>query len=132
MTSATPAAAIEDRLRANWMTTPVELFNETTEPPKGSDGTPIPWVALEFPGGVGTVWGIGNPGNNSFREDGAFMIHVFVPAGSGSTLARTYADQLAAIFRGKDFATSVVCYAPHPPQTNGTPDGNYFGVSFAV
>ena len=135
MASNTPAAAIEARLAANWTTTPVFLADEINDPPE----PPSPFVVLEFPGGFSRQYTIGSPGSNVWLEEGAFMIHVMVPVGidPGSGLpwrkvARNYAETIAQIFRGQTFATSVICYAPLPPQESERANGNYWGVSFGV
>lgn len=129
MSSLTPAAAIEARLRANWTTSLVFLTNEVKKPPRDSDGEPLTFVTLEFPGGTAEQVTVGAPGNNVFREYGGFMIHVQVPMGSGATLARQYADTIAAIFRAQTF-DGVRCWAPYPPQEDTASDGAWYGVSF--
>jgi hypothetical protein len=132
MASASPYAAILGRLQAMWTTTPIIEVDGNTQVtlPTDSDGFPVAWVGIEFPGGAAEQWSIGDPGNNAWREDGAFMIHISVPVGAGKALALNYADQLAAIFRGKKFSF-VTCWAPNPPQFNGI-DGNYCGYSFGT
>lgn len=134
MASATPATAIEDRLKANWTTTPVYLADEIDAPPD----PPSAFVVLEFPGGSSSQYTIGSPGNNVFLEAGAFMIHVLVPLGNDSQgnawrrTARTYAETIAEIFRAQTFATSVITYAPDPPHESDRSNGNFWGVSFGV
>lgn len=127
MSSATPAAAIEARLRANWTATPIQTSNVVEDLPE----PPAAFIALEFPGGGAEQITIGAPGANLFREDGAFMLHVFVPLGAGAAVARGHADTLAAIFRAQSF-DGVRCWAPFPPQESATSDGNYWGLSFGV
>lgn len=131
MASATPATAIEARLRANWTTTPILIDNEDDQIPTGADGMPVPFIVLEFPGGAADQITIGAPGNNLFREMGAFMLHVLVPKGTGATTARAYADTLAAIFRGTSFS-GVDCWAPFPPNESPRADGTLWGVSFGI
>ena len=127
MSSATPAAAIEARLRAAWTATPIQTDNVLEDLPE----PPMAFVALEFPGGAAEQITIGAPGANLFREDGAFMVHVFVPVGTGAAAARSQADQIAAIFRAQSF-DGVRCWAPFPPHESPRSDGNYWGVSFGV
>lgn len=136
MTSASPAAAIKAQLKANWTST--EIFEENTAgfsgftPPSDAQGHPLPFIAIEFPGGVSRLNELGGqPNVKHYREDGAFQIHVNVPMGSGDDTARDWADQIAAFFRGVTLATYTVCYAPFPPQPSESPDGNYFRLSFA-
>ena len=129
MSSLTPAAAIEARLKANWSTSPVFLPNEINKPLRDNGGEPLTFVVLEFPGGTAEQETIGSPGNNVFREHGGFLIHIQVPMGSGASLARQYAETIAAIFRGQTF-DGVRCWAPNPPQEDTASDGAWFGVSF--
>jgi hypothetical protein len=131
VTSATPATAIRARLEANWHTTPIVFENETFEWPHESDATPKAFVALEFPGGSGQQWTIGNPGANAWREDGAFLLHVLVPTGSGAKVGRQYADDLAALFRGQSFG-GVTCWESGPPRATEPPNGNYFRLTIAT
>lgn len=134
MASNTPAAAIEARLIANWSTTPIYLADDLHDPPE----PPSPFVVLEFPGGTARQVTIGSPGANAFEEEGAFMIHVFVPIGNQPVtgtpwrkVARDYAETIAAIFRGKTFS-SVRTYAPFPPNESDRAIGNFYSVSFAT
>lgn len=127
MSSATPAAAILARLRANWTTTPIVVDNEDAQPPQPPTG----FVAIEFPGGVADQITIGAPGENLFREAGAFMLHVFVPRGTGLDTARDWADQLAVIFRAQTFG-GVRCWAPFPPHESARSEGNFYSISFGV
>lgn len=127
MASAVPAAAIEARLRANWTTTAIYVADEFVQPPE----PPAAFVVLEFPGGAAEQITVGAPGNNVFREDGAFMLHVMVPSGSGASLARIYADQLATIFRAQTFG-GVRCWAPFPPHESDRSNGTAWGVSWGT
>jgi hypothetical protein len=133
MTSASPAAAIEARLRAGWTTSPIFVENGNApgggfKAPVGLDGKPLPFVVLEFPGGVSDIMDIGA---SVYREDGAFMIHINVVTGTGTEMARAWADTIAAIFRGKRFSF-VLCYAPYPPAPSSSPDGKYYRMSFGT
>lgn len=133
MTSATPAAAIEARLRANWTDCDIVVGgNDTFKPPTGPQGQLLPYVRLVFPGAVSRQQGIGSPGRNAWREDGAFQVIVAVPTASGEATAREWCDQIAAIFRGQTFGGAVVCYGPHTPVPAVGPAGGYFRMSFGV
>lgn len=131
MASASAAAAIEALLRAGWTTTPIFLPNEVNEPHRDSNGDPAAYVVIEFPGGAGDQITVGAPGSNTFRETGAFMIHVMVPAGQGAPVARQHAETIAQIFRDTD-SGGVTFWAPNPPAEDTGPNGNYFGVSFGT
>lgn len=127
MASGAVATAVEARLRAQWITTPIFIDNEFDQAPQ----PPAPHVVLEFPGGAAQQVSVGAPGNNRFRETGAFMVHVMVPSGDGPVLARTYADQIAVIFRAQSFS-GVNCWAPFPPQESERSNGAYWGASFGT
>ncbi|MBN9529679.1 MAG: hypothetical protein J0H82_25965 [Alphaproteobacteria bacterium] len=133
MTSATPAAAIEARLRAHWTTTGVFVGgNDTFKPPVDGQGRQQPYVRLMFPGAVSRQQGIGSPGRNNWREDGAFQVIVAVPTATGEATAREWCDQIAAIFRGQTFGGAVVCYGPHTPVPAAGPAGGYYRMTFGV
>jgi hypothetical protein len=104
MASGTVAAAIEDFLQAHWTTTPL-LFENQNAAMDGSalpPQTPGPFVALNFSGrNYGQVSiGASVQADNRWDETGVVMLDVLVPAGTGSRAARTYAKQLADLFRG--------------------------------
>lgn len=132
MTDITAENAIEDRLRAFWTATPIAVQNEGFTPPVDVNGDALPFIEIEFPGAVGTLWGIGDPGNNSWRDDGVFQILICVPTGWGARLARQYAKDIAAIYRGQSFAESVVCFAPFPPRAGRTEDGTYYVMTLPI
>lgn len=128
MASAEVAAAVTARLTSMFNAAPVRTANTNEADPDLNSG---PFVVIEFPGGTAEQITIGAPGNNVFRERGAFMVHVFVPSGSGEQAARVMAGQIAAIYRGKSFS-GVDCGAPYPPGDDTGPNGNWFGSSFSI
>jgi hypothetical protein len=87
--------AIRTFLEANWSATPLAWPNEHFDPPKQAA-----WVAVEVEGDLLNQIEIGAPGQNAWREEGALLLHVFVPVGTGSLVARQHAKALANLFRG--------------------------------
>ena len=126
MSSAAVRTAIRDRLAANFDSAPiVETINVNAVPDYQ------PWVALDFLAGTEDIASIGDPGQNLYRESGTVQIHVFVPSGTGDTLAVTYADQIRAVFRGQSW-DGVQVQGVDPPQTgDGSEDGSWFRASIA-
>lgn len=101
--------AVNARLSANWTTTAIVL-DDTTDAGPG-DGSA--YVTVEYPVGQENQITIGAPGNNVFRETGAFRILLIAPTGAGKDQALIWMDQLRAIFRSKQF-TGVTTFAPSP------------------
>lgn len=132
MSSSHVAEKVRARLAANWSTTPIVddvwLLNDAS-PPRGA----FYWVAPDFwIGGTEEQITIGAPGNNVFREDGTFQIHVFGLAGNGDTKLREYAETIRAIFRGVNF-DGVRCYGADPPTVGyGHEDGRWLRATISV
>ena len=130
MASTAVRTAVKNRLAAGFTDIPVRLPNAA-----GADlqmpSTPSAFAQLVFPGAVEDQITIGAPDDNIFRETGAFMIHVFVPKGTGDNQAATYAESIRVLFRGKSF-DGVTCEAPFAPQEGERYGGNYWGISFGV
>lgn len=96
--------AIRDFLVLNWTLTPIAFENENQDTAGNVIPPPmvVPWIEIEM---TGTDYaeeslGAGNPRDNRWDEEGLLFINVYVQAGSGSSLARTYAKQLVDLFRG--------------------------------
>lgn len=88
--------AIKTYIGANWTTTRVRYENEAFE----LDG--IAFVAVEM---TGTFYGQESIGashqqDNRWDEEGTVWLHVNVPINTGGSTVRTYAKQLADLFRG--------------------------------
>lgn len=79
-----------------------DLDNPPELRPPALGVTPL-WCALDFPSSAETLAGFGNPGNNLWRETGAFMVHVFCPSGTGGQTARTQADAIFNALKGTAF-----------------------------
>lgn len=87
---ASERTAIESRLQANWSTTPIKYewapFQETH----------APYIALFIRNGERNQITLG--GNPTVRSISLVIVQIFVPAEQGTSLAKTYADSIAAIF----------------------------------
>jgi hypothetical protein len=88
--------AIKTYLKSNWTTTPLRFENEKF------DATGQAFVAVEM---TGTLYGQESIGasvqaNNRWDEEGQLWLHVLVPINTGGLTVRTYAKQLADLFRG--------------------------------
>jgi Bacteriophage related domain of unknown function len=107
------AKAVEDavnaRLKTNWTTTAVVDDDTTGSAP--DDGAP--YVTVQYPVAQENQITVGSPGNNVFRESGAFRIVLNWSSGSGKDEPIKQMDQLRAIFRGKQFS-GVTTFAPSP------------------
>lgn len=116
--------AVTARLKANWTLCTVVDDDTTGQGP--ADGSA--YVTLEFPVSVENQITIGAPGNNVFRESGAFRIKLVSPTGSGLSQPTDWIDQLRAIFRGKQFS-GVTTYAPSPGVIDNS---NYISGKFVI
>jgi hypothetical protein len=116
--------AVSARLAANWTATAI-VDDDTTGQGTG-DGSP--YVTIEYPVSVENQITIGAPGNNVFRESGAFRIKLISPTGTGLSQPLAWIDQLRAIFRGKQFS-GVTTYAPSPGVVDNS---NYVGGKFII
>ena len=104
MASGAVYQAIRDHLVATWTATPLAFENEDVDQhgnPLPPD-PPVPFVEIEL---TGTSYGQQSIGesrqaDNRWDEEGVLFLHVLVAGGAGSMLARTYAKQLADLFRG--------------------------------
>lgn len=100
-------AAIRTRLEANWTATRVAYPNEEPDPPwppiDPATGSSAPWAALEVIGTGSHGYAAGKPGNQLWLYTGLIHVHVFVPIGTGATLAKQYAGAIGEIFRNTKF-----------------------------
>lgn len=118
-------------LRENWKQTPVIDIDNTPDqlPPGLCD-----WVTLQFffaPEGQASV---GIPGDNFWREEGEFLLYIFIPTGTGIDVLRDYGEQLQVLFRGKQidgiFYESVS--APSPREQQPLAEGSWYAQALAV
>src|SRR3984893_6775301 len=111
--------AVSAQLAANWTLT--AIVDDDSSGQGTGDGSP--YVTIEYPVSVENQITIGSPGNNVFRESGAFRIVLVCPTGAGLSQPLAWIDQLRAIFRSKQF-NLVTCYAPSPGVVDNS---NYIG-----
>lgn len=116
--------AVSARLAANWTATAIVDADAGLLPP--ADGST--YVTLEYPVAVENQITVGSPGNNVFRESGAFRIKMVCPTGTGLSQPLAWIDQLRAIFRGQHFGT-VTTFAPSPGIVDNS---NYIAGKFIV
>lgn len=120
--------AVRDRIAANWTDAP--LYDENSEGSTPEDGSPF--IQLQFPFSDNNRISFGNPGNNTYREEGAFRILIHVPRGSGGDEGREWAGELAALFLGKHF-DGVETFAPDSASSDdANENGQYFTYAVVV
>ena len=120
--------AVEARLAAGWSRCPVVSVNLNKKPPP--DGSAH--LVVQYPAASSRPISIGAPGANIYREEGAFRILVNMPKGDGQEQGLQWADELAALFRGRRFG-GVETFAPSSPALDDRNDaGNFFQLSIAV
>lgn len=136
MSSDTVYTAVHDFLVANWTTTPLVFENENAVPQTDSNGAPVPYVFVEMSGNFyeAASIGTGSDVTNLFREEGLVFIHVFVPSGAGSTLARTYAKTLVDLFRGLELSNGSLRFLQSSigRGTPGDENGNWWRLGSSV
>jgi hypothetical protein len=102
-------AAIEQRLKDNWTTTPIAFDNvdpaDATQvwPPVDGQGRPIAWVFCEVIDVDAKIIGFGKPGSQTIMDQGLIKLSVMVQKGSGLDDARAKATALGEIFRQQEF-----------------------------
>lgn len=101
--------AVNARLSANWTATPIIIDDTTGAGP--ADGSA--YVTVQYPVGQENQITVGAPGNNVFRETGAFRIILSTQTGNGKDQSIIWMDQLRALFRSKQFS-GVTTFAPSP------------------
>ncbi len=122
-------AAIRARLTAQWTTTSIAWPNEPFTPPDVS-AVNAAWVGFDFAGSLERIAAVGGAAK-LYQGTGVFMLHVFVRAQDGLTLAYQHATALAAIFRGQ-IVGGVRYGAPSTYPSDTTPDGAWQRVTLGV
>lgn len=119
--------AVEAYLAAHW--SEAEIFGENSEGSTPTDGSPF--VVVQYPYVTSRQISVGTPGNNVWRDEGAFRIVIHVERGVGTKVGREWADQIAALFRGKDLGV-LRTWAPTAAVTdNRNPAETYYILSFS-
>ncbi|KQP53542.1 hypothetical protein ASF34_01120 [Methylobacterium sp. Leaf106] len=89
-------------------------------------------MQVSYPVANGDQLTVGAPGENVYREEGAFRIEINAKRGKGVSDGLQWADEIAAIFRAKEFG-GVQTFAPSSPAIDDRNDnGKYFTLSIAV
>lgn len=119
--------AVAARLAAEWSGTVFELNYQNETPSDESN-----FLEVQYPVANGQQITIGNPGANVFRETGVIRFVLNVQRGKGLAEGSALADQLAALFRAKQFG-GVTTWAPSTDALGDASDnGNYFQFAVAV
>ncbi len=127
-------AAIEAQLKANWSDTPIAVMNGRKIEKTNGSGQSVPWVFFSIEDAGSTQRGAGSPGNNVFVYDGLIAVDVFVPIGTGTAVAASYADRIGEIFRNREFynETPGFCVRSWAPRVDSGGDGSDDGLWFRV
>lgn len=136
MALAAVVAAVETHLAAHWSRCPVRGFADAEQTPP-DDATAF--IAIQYPFSQTDQITIGAPGANVFREEGGVRLVLNIPRDkNGRADALPWADELAALFRGKHFPASgamlgMTTHAPSSPVIDdATDDGGYLLLSIVV
>ena len=120
--------AVKARLAANFSA--CSIVDDDVVAQGAADGST--YLVLQFPVANERQISIGSPGNNVWREEGAFRLAISVRTGDPLDQANTWLDQARAIFRGKQFS-GVTTFAPSPAvQGDAQFDGARVILSSAV
>lgn len=122
--------AIKIYLQGAWTTTPLRFENENYQINGAS------FVDIQM---TGTLYGQQSIGAhtiaaNRWDEEGVLWLHVLVPVGTGAHDARTYAKQLADLFRGLLLLNDSLEFGDAfiGKGQAGVEDGAYFRVSVYI
>lgn len=115
-------------LAAQWTSCPVDAPNTTFETP--DDGSPF--IVVQYPYTRSRQMTFGDPGNNNWRDEGAFRLVIHVPRGEGIDRATQWADDLTAMFLGKDFGVFKTWVPSAPATDDRNSAANYYVLSIAV
>lgn len=132
--------AIEDKLKAEWTTTPIGFENED-DPEVTSGGQLVPWAFCEVLAGRAGIRGVGKPGDHVVVDEGDITVTVFVPRGTGRATALQLATAIGEIFRVQEFYNDVpgACVRTWTPAVGAgnsasseNPSGNWWGVTVTI
>lgn len=127
MAHANVIAAFRDRLDANWTRCAVKNDNNTTQTPPAA-----PFIEVLFLVSNAQQMSVGAPGANLWREEGGCLLVLNVERGTGAAVWAPWIDEIAAIFRGKNF-DGVQTFAPTSAEfENDNEDGNFYRIGVAV
>ncbi len=98
MSFADERRAIETLLSDNFNDLPIKFESIPFDQPNDAG-----WVALTILGGEGNQIALGN--SDLQRYSGVIQLDIYLPADTGTQVARTHADTLEVIFRHKQFSS---------------------------
>lgn len=129
------SGTVETALRTHFAANISTEGRSIREPNTDFDPQGLPWFELRFPGARTDRGDIGEASNPMWDEAGAFMVDVYVPAGSGSALAAAMADEAWAIFAGQEIE-GIRCDTrmqgqSGPREVDGV-EGIWWGLSFGI
>lgn len=121
---------IEDFLRSQWTVTPLVFENEDLE----LANEPEAVVLVEIFGDLMDQASIGaeTQAANRWREAGQLSLHVLVPRGGGTRLARQLSRQLYDLFRGQEIGAIRFGSASIGAGEPGKMDGNYYRMTVTI
>lgn len=102
-------AAIQQRMRDNWTTSPVAYQNEQAPQSAWPPADGSPWVYFEALSTKSELCAFGLPGQQLWQYLGLIHAHVYVEIDSGSAIALTHASAIGELFRNQRL------YADTPP-----------------
>lgn len=133
--------SIEDRLTANWATTPIAFENDGAPSVVDGSNNLRPWVYCEVISTPGGIVGAGKPGAHVVVDEGLVQVIVFVPTGTGRLVARQYATAIGEIFRVKEFYNLIAgaCVRTWTPEIgpgnrsqSENPRGSWWAVTVTI
>lgn len=130
MSTATAYSAIKAYLDANWTSSTLVYENSDTPQP----ATPVPFVFVEISGNMYDQASVGADRENLFREDGSVWLHVMVPSGTGSLLARQHGEALVEMLRSSELLDGRLVFRTASVGLGeaGTEDGNYWRLPIRI
>lgn len=127
MASPSVVTAFETVLADEWTRCPIIPENAQSQTPV--DGTPF--LMVQFPFVTREQITFGTPGSNVFREEGAARMVLNIERGAGLIEGRQWAEELVAMFSGRDIGSVIIRDIDGPVTDDRNEDGNYFRLALA-
>lgn len=131
MASPEAFAIIKGVFDNSWSGAPAAFENDGFTPGE----PPAPWLFVEAVGDIFSQASIGggdDRDDNLWRETGSLMVHVMVPNGTGSLIARQLGRDVASLFRGRDIGSMTFGDASLGAGQPGDDDGNYWRFTVTI
>lgn len=90
-----------------------------------------PWVRFALLNGDAFQASMGAPGANTYRHVGVIDISIYVPEKWGEAPARSYADEIAAIFRNYN-SGGIRCRAPRLRVLGNSIDEAWYRITVSI